>query len=151
MSYREGPQSYIRHNGKFYLVDKLIELTEKQPAMVKKVSDFAWVAKGQKDNKNPDFISRVKAADLRIPIIAIKEGPLWIPLDGFHRVCKAVFMNKAFLRYRLVTPEQLKQALLKQEPPTLVKDPSDPPVQVAGLKLREIMANVMTSSVNKKE
>lgn len=148
MSYREGPQSYIRHNGKFYLVDKLIELTEKQPAMVKKVSDFAWVAKGQKDNKNPDFISRVKAADLRIPIIAIKEGPLWIPLDGFHRVCKAVFMNKAFLRYRLITPEQLKQALLKQEPE---KDPGGIVMTEFGHKLNEHIAHAMLSSANKKE
>lgn len=142
MSYREGPQSYIRHNGKFYLLDKLFELTDGQIVMSKKVSDFAWVAKGQKDNKDPEFIKRVKAADVTVPILAIKEGPLWIPLDGFHRICKAVLQNKTFIKYRLVTPEQLKQALLKQEPPP-VKDPGGTVVTEAGLKLNDIMNPVI--------
>lgn len=113
MAYREGPLSTLSHNGKLYSVDKLLEIAEGVKSRLLPVSSFEWVVEEINKDTPLDTIRRINEADLRIPIIAIKENRQWIPLDGYHRVCKAVRTKRIFIQTKELTETQLSKALLK--------------------------------------
>ena len=113
--YREGPKSLLSHNGVNYYVDKILEVAEKVNPKRMPVRLFAWVAKDIEKNKSKSFLLRVRKADLSFPIIVIKENNLWIPLDGYHRVCKSVLEKRSLILVKEITAKQLESCKVENK------------------------------------
>lgn len=116
--YQEEPDSRFTHRGQLYDLNALLREVEDTPPKRVDLADVVWIL----DNAdvNP---KRVKAADVRVPILVIHErhSDLWIVLDGTHRVKKAEERGLTSLPCKIVTEQQLQKAKVPIMPSATVK------------------------------
>lgn len=112
LGYSEGHESTFSHAGSKYSVDKAISQVAKQPIVDVLVKDLKWVFDEEESNTTTDP-DRVQKADLQHPIILAKWNGKLVPVDGAHRLKKAINEGKTHIKAKMITPEQLEAAKLK--------------------------------------
>lgn len=95
--YKEGPESTYTHNGKTATVDSLIAAAKNVPTVSVPIPEMEWALEDAKIN--PD---RLKAADLKHPLIATMHAGRVTVLDGTHRLAKAVNEGRSELGVKLI-------------------------------------------------
>lgn len=115
-TYSEGPDSFIQHNGQFYQLDKIFELTKDLPIKPMFLKELTWVIDPKKKDHHPDFEKRVKEADVTIAIIVIHQHGKWIPIDGYHRIHKANLLHKLMIPVKVISANTLEKARVEKIP-----------------------------------
>lgn len=101
-SYSEGPDSTFTHNGITRKVDSLIEVAKDKPTKQVSVGSLDWIL--AHTDVNP---TRVREADLGIPIILSNfKGKLAV-IDGAHRLTRAKQEGIEKLPTKYVTRKEL--------------------------------------------
>lgn len=105
VKYREGARSYSHYNGRDFLVDDLLDITQTKPMREMKISNLDW-AVGDIDEMDAGRIARAKTV---YPLIVTRQTlpSRWVVLDGFHRLCSAILQGRTLVKVRVVTEEEL--------------------------------------------
>lgn len=112
-SYREGKNDTATHDGKQYNINKIFEIAEKKHHLISiTVNQLTWMV-DETDLNYPGFVERVRKANTAFPIIVTKWKDKWVTLDGFHRVCKAVFSGDLTIEAKVIEEDELKHTLIK--------------------------------------
>lgn len=109
--YSEGPDSVVVHNGYIYNLDIIFRETEKTPVTVLDIDKLSWIVESKLNGKDPDFIERMNKADTDVPIIVIRWKDKWVIIDGYHRLCKAIFKGHRTIKVKIIKEFTLKKAL----------------------------------------
>jgi len=87
--YTEGPDSTFTHMGTMYSVDQLLSLTRDLEVTQLSLDKLKWMVEEDFD------IKRVRAADTSVPVLVYRlPNRNWVTLDGYHRVVKAIRLDK---------------------------------------------------------
>ena len=97
------------HEGNEYDLNPLFKLTADFPVFYIPVSKLAWCLDGVA--LDPE---RVKAADTSVPILVSPALEGMVPVDGAHRLQKAINMGLTHIPVKFVTPTLLNQVKLSQ-------------------------------------
>lgn len=117
LMYQEAEPSLVEHgHNQFYSVNKLLQLTVREPIVALNVLDIHM----PRSTKTSIQSERLARADPKIPIIVIKDEKRnkFIVLDGIHRLWLAryggVSCQRDTLPARIVTQEGLGTALISR-------------------------------------
>ncbi|QBJ02745.1 hypothetical protein MZD04_gp219 [Pseudomonas phage Psa21] len=92
--------------GKTYSVDRLLELTRNTPVVQFPVMKLGWMIDDDYDAK------RMRAADTSVPICIyqLPKSGAWVSMDGYHRVIKAIYVERReTIPAKIVTEQMFKQ------------------------------------------
>jgi hypothetical protein len=109
--YQEEPGGTFTHEGHDYDLNTVLALTANFPIFNVQVSKLAWCLDGV-DFSSPDDRQRVEDADLTAPILISPALEGMVPVDGAHRLKKAIDMGLTYIPAKFVTPHLLNQAKL---------------------------------------
>ena len=111
-------EGIIKHDGKLYNVNKLINISRNKKAYQQPISEFKYEL-GQANKLNKDDHKRIKSAKnyLHIPILVgssknTESGK--VSLDGYHRIHAANQLGKTHLPAIKITNEELKSARINK-------------------------------------
>ncbi|WPK39131.1 hypothetical protein Cassandra_0455 [Pseudomonas phage Cassandra] len=107
-SYTEGKHSTLTHNGNEYRLDDIFRSTEHAPVESVKIKDLTWILRYTKLAP-----SRVKAADVSIPIIVYKDNGKLYVIDGAHRLTKARDNKNITINAKYISKQQLDKAKIE--------------------------------------
>lgn len=114
IDYQEEPTSSFYSNGKDYNLNKLFKIASKKKIYKIPVEKLKWILSTSAEVDN----DRVDQADLSAPILFTtifdKESnqELYLVIDGFHRLTKAVNNNIEYIPGKFITSEELETALI---------------------------------------
>jgi hypothetical protein len=87
--YTEGSDSTFTHMGKTYSVDELLSLTQDLDVVQLSLDKLKWMVEDDFDMK------RMRAADTSVPVLVYRlPNRNWVTMDGYHRVVKAIRVDK---------------------------------------------------------
>lgn len=117
VEYQEGPNSYVRHLGRDYIVDDLIKATQTTPMSEMKISELDWIVG---DMTEVDT-HRIGLAKTVYPLIVTQQviPGRWVVLDGFHRLCSLILQGRTLAKVRIITAKQLDDIHNKRSKPVL--------------------------------
>ena len=95
--YTEGPRSLICHNGIYYKLDRIFELSLDLPVTKMPLSNLQWLI-----DANTADPERLKNANINVPIIVTPQGGQYVIIDGYHRVVKALQAGEKFIQARII-------------------------------------------------
>lgn len=105
--YQEESDSTVTHNGHTYSVNKLLRYAEDIDVEEFDVADLKWILKHDSLD-----LERVKAKQIKHPILVTKLGEKLVVLDGIHRLAKAFILDRAHIRGKYIDHEILKKSRL---------------------------------------
>lgn len=91
--------------GKTYSVDRLLQLTKSLPVVQFPTEKLGWMID---DDYN---VKRMREADTSVPVLVyqLTEGA-WVTMDGYHRVIKAIYVERRkSIPAKIVTEQIFKQ------------------------------------------
>lgn len=106
--YQEEDGGTFEANGVLYDLNYIFREVAKEPVHEIEVSKLDWVL--EYCHSDPE---RVKKADLDAPILVTKFEGKELVVDGEHRLQKAFKEKKKTMKYRRVSPEIMKKAIVK--------------------------------------
>lgn len=84
--YIEGNESTFTHDGKIFLVDDLLRLSETLESTLLEVNVLSWILEYTSTD-----VFRVHKSDITIPIIVLSTSKWgYVVLDGAHRLTKSI-------------------------------------------------------------
>lgn len=95
--YSEGARSLICHNGIYYKLDRIFELSLDLPVTKMPLSNLQWLI-----DANTADPERLKNANINVPIIVTPQGGQYVIIDGYHRVVKALQDGEKFIQARII-------------------------------------------------
>ena len=101
--------SYFTHNGQSYNLNKLIRLSDKNQIYKLNVNKLKWILK-----YSNVYRTRVKKANIKVPILVTKIGTKYYILDGAHRLKRALNNNIKFIRIKLISKKMLDTCKLRK-------------------------------------
>lgn len=103
--YTEGADSTFTHQGHNYSVDRLLALTRSTSVVQFDVLKLGWMIDDNYD------VKRMRAADTSVPVCIYQLQPSgeWVTLDGYHRVIKAIYVERRkTIPAKIVTEQMLR-------------------------------------------
>lgn len=103
--YSEGDDSTFTHMGKTYSVDELLSLTRDLEVTQLSLDKLKWMVEEDYD------VKRMRAANTSVPILVYRlPNRNWVTLDGYHRVVKAIRLDKLkTISVKIVTDKLFQQ------------------------------------------
>lgn len=109
--YQEEPGGTFTHEGHEYDLNTVLRLTANFPIFNIPVEKLAWCLDGV-DFDSPEDQERVLNADVACPIIVGPSLEGMVPVDGAHRLKKAIELGLESLPARFATRSVLNAAKL---------------------------------------
>lgn len=105
-TYTEGADSTFTHMGKTYGVDELLSLTSDLEVVQLSLDKLKWMVEDDYD------VKRMRAADTSVPVLVYRlPNRNWVTLDGYHRVVKAIRLDKLKTISAKIVSDKLFQQL----------------------------------------
>lgn len=116
--YQEEDSSEFTHQDKKYNLNKTLRRTAFKKVREVPVKDLRWALKDWKEYKEDPRAhkKRVDKADTSAPLLVAKlEDGTPVPIDGMHRLAKAIREKRETVPARIVSDANLDSALLPDE------------------------------------
>lgn len=111
--YQEEEGSTFESDGVQYDLNFLFRATAHLPILTIKVNRLKWIVDPHAKLTAEDE-RRIEAADLDTPLLVLNENSREVTVDGYHRLIKAMRVNRPTLPYRRVSQELMKRAIIPQ-------------------------------------
>lgn len=106
MTYREGKESTVTHQGHEYLVDDILDIAEKKSDVKVSIDKLDWILEHTQVDSD-----RVKKADVTIPIVVLFDKKDYIVLDGAHRLTKAKKLGLKFVICKVLVSSEMPKPI----------------------------------------